>query len=325
MKFKHTFHVFVDNFSVIYKQLLYRLIIFTVATTIGTLGLYGFLKDLINSESLVSLTSGIKNFISSLLNGDVTALSDISEQVRTAYGHFLELLQTRMTQIVLSILLIIVLYIVQKWFAGLGNYSTAVLINDKMALRANSPFVGSMISNLKEAAIYNLIYVPLSFVYDFAIAAIMITFLYYLVIQNVMPLIIGVFVFMLILTVSTAFKMTFTCDWLPALIRGKMGQRKSIAYTFNRKNKNTMNVFSNFVVLVLIIMSVNVAAALTTFGVGLLLTIPSSYVILVCFEMVNYYDREELKYFVDKNTVIKPDRERVLTREEFFRGNDENS
>ena len=31
MKFKHTFHVFVDNFSVTYKQLLYRLVISLIA------------------------------------------------------------------------------------------------------------------------------------------------------------------------------------------------------------------------------------------------------------------------------------------------------
>ena len=51
------------------------------------------------------------------------------------------------------------------------------------------------------------------------------------------------------------------------------------------------------------------------------MTIPSSYVILICFEFVNYYDREEIRYFVDKNTIIKPEKERALSREEFFRGN----
>ena len=45
-----------------------------------------------------------------------------------------------------------------------------------------------------------------------------------------------------------------------------------------------------------------------------------SYIIFICFEFVNYYDREELKYFIDKNTIIKPERERAVTREEFFRG-----
>ena len=67
-------------------------------------------------------------------------------------------------------------------------------------------------------------------------------------------------------------------------------------------------------------MGVNIFAGLFTLGVGLLITLPASYLLYLSFEFVNYYDREELKYFIDKNTVMKPAREKLPTREEFFRG-----
>ena len=70
-------------------------------------------------------------------------------------------------------------------------------------------------------------------------------------------------------------------------------------------------------------MGLNVAALLCTLGVGLLITVPASFLILISFEFVNYYDREEIKYFIDKNTIVKPAKERALTREEFFRGEDD--
>ena len=70
----------------------------------------------------------------------------------------------------------------------------------------------------------------------------------------------------------------------------------------------------------LIIFAVNVCAVIFTFGVGALITVPASYVLLNCFQLVNYYDREELKYFLDKHTIIKPEKEEVITREEFFKG-----
>ena len=320
MKFKHTFHVFIDNFSVIYKQLLYRLVVIAVMTTIGSLCVYQFIRDLINSDELSSLISGVKDFISSFLNGNVSELSGISENVKKAYELFLKLLQEKMVQIVLAVLFSALFIIIGKWFTGLGNYSTSILINDKMSLRASSPFLGSLISNLKSAALYNLIYAPLCVLYDLIVAAGLAILMYFLIINNVLPIIIGIFIFVLVFVVAVAFKLTFTCDWLPSLIRGKLSQKNAIIYTFSRKNKQTLNVFSNFVVLILIIMSVNVTAALTTFGVGLLLTIPASFVILECFEMVNYFDREELKYFIDKTTIVKPGKETVITREQFFRG-----
>lgn len=319
MKFKHTFHVFVDNFSVTYKQLLYRLVVLVVALGISWGCITPFIKDFINSEALNSLISGIQDFIHQFLQGNVGELSAISDNISAAYDQVIQLLNTRITQIVLMGLLLLAVFLVEKWFTGLGNYTTAVIINDKMALRKTSPFMRTLISHFKEAALYNLIYVPLSVLYDLVVAAALIVILFYML-NGIGYLFVSIFLFALIMIVAIAVKMTFTSDWLPALIRGKLGQKKAIAYTFSRKHKQTLNVFSNFIILELIILAINVMALFFTFGVGLLLTLPSSFVLLLCFETVNYYDSKDLKYFLDKFTIIKPEKEPVITREQFFRG-----
>ncbi len=319
MKFKHTFHVFVDNFSITYKQLLYRFIIILVAAAIGITCLYPFVKEFINSDALNLLTANIKNYFSSFLDGEVSSIANTSLAIRDAYDKLIELFKTRITEIVLMGLLILLLYVVQKWFAGLGNYATAVLINDKMALRAKSPFVGTMISHLKEASIYNLIYVPLTILYDIVVYGVLFVILFFML-NGIRFFLINMFLFSLMTVMAAALKMTFTCDWLPALIRGKTNNRQAIKLSFSRKGKDSLNIYSNFIVLVLLIIGVNAAAAIFTLGVGALITIPASYVILICFEFVNYYDREDIRYFIDKNTIVKPDKERVLTREEFFTG-----
>lgn len=321
MKFKHAFHVFVDNFSVTYKQLLYRLTILVVAAIIGTTCLYPFVHSFINSEELTALMESLRNYTKNMLNGEFSDIKSIIESVKRAYDRVAVLLKERAVQITLCGLLLLFLYIVEKWFAGLGNYTTAVLINDKMALRAKLPFLGTMISHLKEAALYNLIYVPLSILYDILVCALLLAVLYLLVSHIGGMALICVFIFTLLLIMAIALKMTFTSDWLPALIRGRKGQKGAIKYSFSRKGKNTINIYSNFIVLILIILALNVAAFLFTFGVGILLTVPASYVMIISFEMVTYYDREEIRYFVDKNTIIKPDKESVMTREQFFAGN----
>ncbi len=321
MKFKHSFHVFVDNFSVIYKQLLYRLVVLIVSGAICAAGVYPFIKTLIDSAQFNTLVEGVKGFVSNLLNGQVTELASLSEKVQTAYSELIELLNTKLTQAVLSGLLLLLIVIISKWFTGLGNYATASVINDKMALRAKQPFLGTLIRNLKTASIYNAIYVPLSVLYDLLIVVAMF-FLFFTLLNSVLYFFICLFLFVLAVVFAITVKMTFTSDWLPALIRGKMPQGAAMKYTFSRKNKNTFNVMSNFAVIVLIVFALNSAALLLTFGVGLLLTIPSSYAIIICFEFVNYYDREEIKYSVDRNTIISPEREQPLSREEFFRGED---
>ena len=321
MKFKHSFHVFVDNFSVVYKQLLYRLVVLVISGLICWAGVYPFIKTFIDSEQLNTIIEGTKGFVTNLLNGEINELATISQDVKTAYAGFMELFNTKLSQAILSGLLILLITLISKWFMGLGNYATASIINDKMALRAKQPFFSTLIRNLKNAAIYNAIYVPLSVLFDLVIVVAMF-FLFFTLLTHVVYFFICLFLFVLAVVFAITFKMTVTTDWLPALIRGKMKQGAAIKYTFSRKNKKTFNVMSNFAVIVLIVFALNMAALLLTLGVGLLLTIPSSYVIIICFEFVNYYDREEIKYSIDKNTIISPAKERPLSREEFFRGDE---
>ncbi len=321
MKFKHAFHVFVDNFPVIYKQLLYRLVVLLIAGVICAIGVYPFIRELIDSAQFNSLLDGVKGFVTKLLDGEVLELQSLSERVKTAYAELLELLSTKSTQAVLSGLLLLLIIIISKWFAGLGNFATASVINDKMALRAKQPFLGTLIKNLKSAAAYNAIYVPLSTLYDLIVFVAMFC-LFFVLLNSVLYFFICLFFFVLAVTFAITVKMTLTSDWLPAIIRGKMGQGAAIKYAFSRKNKDTLNVMSNFSVIVILVFALNMAALVLTLGVGLLLSVPSSYAIIICFELVNYYDREEIKYSVDKNTIIAPARERTLSREEFFRGDD---
>ena len=231
----------------------------------------------------------------------------------------MQLLQTNLTQIVLGGLLLLLIHVISRWFEGICNYATAAVINDKMALRAKQPFLVTMIRTLKESTVYNAIYVPLSIIYDLAVGVGMFFLLFYLL-SSVIYFFVSLFLFVTIVLVSVIIKMTFTCDWLPALIRGKKGQLGSLKYTFSQKGKGTMNVASNFVVIVLLIFAVNVAAAVFTLGAGLLITIPASYVLIIGFEFVNYYDREGLKYFLDDNTIVCTAKEKPKTKEDFFRG-----
>lgn len=317
MKFKHSVNVFIDNFSVTFKQLLYRLVIMIIAGVLYGLIITPFKNALTGSEDYVNLMNGVKDFLDHLVHGEADIAAS-TEQIKTAFENLLSLVSSSRTNIAWGIVGIIAVHFVEKFFAGLGNYAAAAVVNDKMALRANSPFLLTLIRNLKEASLYNLMYVPLSMIYDAAI----LTGLYFLVFKGLffimVPFQICLFVTLAVGAVSV--KMMFTTDWLPSLIRGKKSQGKAFLYTFNRRGKNSFNVLANFFVLVMIIFFLNVAGAVFTFGTALLLTVPSSYVILLCFEFVNYYDREELKYFIDKNTIIKPDKEHPLTREEFFRG-----
>lgn len=323
MKFKHTFHVFVDNFQVIYKQLLYQLIVGLITFGLDAACVLPLINGVTSSQAFTGLINGVTEFFKNFIGGEFSDLPTISEGIKNAYGELITLFRSETGVIVLTVFLLLIVRIIKKWFTGLGNYATAAVINDKMSMRANSPYLATLIKNFKTASVYNAIYAPLSVLFDLAVCVIAFFLLYLLAILLNIPIIITIFLFTLIIVFAISLKMTFTTDWLPAIIRGKMRQKEALIYTFSRKNKDTLNILSNFVILILIIFSANVLATVSTLGVAALITIPASYVLILCFEMTNYFDREQIKYSIGVNSIIVPAKEHVPTREEFFRGEDE--
>lgn len=322
MKFRHSLQILIDNFSVTYKQLLYKLVIALITMALSVAILYPLWKMFTGLEEFKNLIDGVKNFFNKLIEGNIDELANINirDRVEKALDSIHSLIQSHTTVLALAITGLILIRLIGRFFSSLGNYAAAAVINDKMAFHADSPFFITLLKNVKVASLYSLMYVPLSFLYDVACVALM----YFVVFKLLVfvPFLLQIFIFATTIVFSITLKLTFASDWLPALIRGKKKHLEAFAYTFNRKGKKTLNVLSNFIVLVLIIFALNVFAVIFTFGVGALITIPASYVILNCFQLVNYYDREELKYFIDKNTIIKPEKEEIVTREQFFKGDE---
>ena len=319
MKFKHSIQILIDNFSVTYKQLLYRLGIALITFALSVAILSPLWKMFTGLEEFKNLIESVKHFFNNLIEGNIDELDNIREKVEAALDSVNALIKSHTTVIALAAAGLILIRLIGMFFSSIGNYAAEAVINDKMALRAESPFFITLVKNLKNASLYSLMYVPLSFLYDVGCIALM----YFIVFKLLVfvPLLLQLFLFATTIVFAITVKLTFASDWLPALIRGKKKTLEAFSYTFKRKGKKTFNVLSNFVVIVLIIFALNVFAFLFTFGVGVLITIPASYVILNCFQLVNYYDREELKYFLDKNTIIKPEKEEVISREDFFKGN----
>lgn len=239
MRFKHTFHVFVDNFSTTYKLLLYRIIITAIGVGLCCAVIIPTLNNILSTEQYARLQSTIETLWNDIIALDTPKMHDDLEAAKQAFGSFAKLIGDKSTLVIVATVLLSVIYIIYKFLQGLGNYVTGALINDKMALHADSSFTNTLIKNLGRASLYNAIYVPLSVLYD-AIGATLV----WLLLFKCLPfnaLLLRIFLYAVLTIVLTTLKMTFTTDWLPALIHGKMNNRQAIKYSFSRKGKHTAN------------------------------------------------------------------------------------
>ena len=321
MEFKHAFHVFVDNFATTYKLLVYRLVVLMVTIGLGCAVLVPAIGNISHTAQYKELSSAFSTLWSNIIALNLEETRENMQAFRSAYGTFMQMLSDKSWLIATVVVCMCVVLIIDKFFVGVGNYVTGAVVHDKMVMYTRSPFTYTLFRNIKQAVLFALIFAPLTFLYD-AVCFLIMLALYSVVLQFLPLRLVKIFLVAILFLVFSAVKYTLTTSWLPALIHAKMTQRQALVYTITRKDKRTAAVLSNALVLKLTILALNVAAGLFTFGAGLLLTLPASSLILVCFSFVNYFDTNKLKYFVDEYTIIGPKRETPVSREEFFKGED---
>ena len=321
MEFKHAFHVFVDNFSTTYKLLVYRLFVLAVTVGLSCAVLVPAIDCISDTAQYTELQSSFSTLWTNIIELNAGELQTSLQNVKNAFGAFENLLTDKSWLVATVIVCLCVVFIINRFLVGVGNYVTGSLVHDKMVMHTTSSFTFTLFKNIRRAAIYAVIYAPLAFVYDF-ICLVIIWAIISVGMKVLSVTLIKIFIIAILFLVFAAVKFTFTTDWLPALINGKMKQRAAIAYTFSRKGKRTASVLSNSLVLTLIVIALNVAAGIFTLGAGLLLTLPASSLILTTYCFVNYFDRNKQKYFVDEYTVIGPKKEAPVSREEFFKGDE---
>lgn len=320
MEFKHAFHVFVDNFSTTYKLLVYRLIVLAVTAGLCCAVIIPTVNSLQSTVQYENLSQTISNLWANIIALNMMELHDSADKVINAADAFKNLLLADKSWLVgVAAACLTVIYFIDRFLVGIGNYVTGALVKDRMVMHANSSFTMTLFKNLKKAVLSSLIYAPLSLVYDFLCVTV-IWAIIFVGLKFVPIALVKIFLVAVLVIMFSAVKFTFTTDWFPSLIQAKLNFRKSIASTFSRKGKKTGIVLSNTLVIKLIIIAANVAAGIFTFGAGLLVTLPATALVQTSFSFVNYFDTNKLKYFVDEYTVIGPKKEAPVTIEEFFKG-----
>ena len=319
MKFKHTINVLIDNFKVTYKLLVYQLIVLAISIGLGAAIIIPFINSLEDVTSYINLTTAFKDMFAEALNGELGNLATHFTGIRESFAELLRYLGENPDSLVLSSVALVVLLLVRGFLISLGNYTAGAMINDKMSMQADSHFVMTMIKNLGKASLYSVIYAPICFVFD-AICVGVLYLLFFVALIEIIPLMITLMLFVVCMVLLVGLRLMLTTDWMPALICGKKKMGEAMGYAILRESGKSGSVFSFYASSAVAILAINVLAAIGSFGAAPIITIPLSYLYLLCYQFVTYCDNNEIKYFTDKRTIIKPEHEKETSREQFLRG-----
>ena len=306
MRFRNAFHITIDNFSSAFKMLLYRLVVAVITFSLVYVILRLALDTIVRSAEWETLRSMASEFFKALFSGDSAVLQGFQSSFHTALVDFLALLGQNGGAIAGAVVGVCLMYLLSRFLNGLCLFAIAGIMHDRMSLFSRTSFSAAYFKNLGNAALYEIIYVPVVFVYD-ALTALVCWFFFFYVPSflpswGFFPVIVSLCLTVTLIVFLQSLKMALVSAWLPSVSAGdkRVGQGLKDAL---RARKGFWRRFASFLAAVYIIIAANVMFGLFTLGSALFLSVPLSFIFLLALQFVHYFEDGGKKYFISVHDI----------------------
>jgi len=295
MRFGNSFRLLMENYKHAFKLLAYRLVMLVVTIALCSAFVLPELLEIANEPVTQALGENFKNIFLSFVS---PKLEEPIHYIQAVFGEggnlkqLFDLIVTMRIELIFVCLGCVLVYLIKRFVDTLVYYTIGTMLNDKMTTYTDTKFSTAFVANLGKASAYAALYVPVVFLFDVCTLTVVFLMLRFL------PLLAALFLATTLVVVLQATKLTFTGTWMPAMTSDGKRLREAIRYSNKREKRQIGKMMALYVVTVYIIIMLNVAAVLFTFGSGLLLTVPMSYFLLICEQHVNYYTMKGKKYFI---------------------------
>ena len=316
MRFRHSVLVTVDNFAGVFKYLLYRVITGIVFFSLIYVVLRLSLSFIVDSAEVAAIKELIRDIVTSIFSGNAQHLADLQEQgvFSEAIGNLGRLVVSGGGAIAGAVVGVCLIYLVARIVDGLATFALATMLNDRMSICARTPFSSAFFKSAGRGILYELIYVPMSFVYDAATLGFCYLIFFYLrglvFGSGLFVVLVSLSLTILSFVLSEALKMTLISAWIPAMLADNEGVTKALRRSFCARHAFETR-FVCFVTAIFIIIVANIAFGVFTFGSALLITVPLSFLFTLSIQFVFYYHETGRKYFVSAGEVVSTEETKI--------------
>ena len=314
MRFRNAIHITVDNFSSAFKMLLYRLVVSVLTFSLVYVILQLSLSVIVTSAELQTIKDLGGEFFRALFGGDSAYLGTFWDTFNAALADFLRLVTTNGGAIAGAVVGVCLIYLLSRFLNGLCHFTAASIMNDRMGSFARTSFSAAFFKNLGSAALYEVIYVPISFVYDvLSLAACWFLFFYlpsFLPSWGFLTILLALSLTIALYICLQSLKLTLISAWIPSVLTGTASVSRGLGQSLRSKSPFWKR-FASFLTANYLIVIVNVMCGLATLGSALLITIPLSFLFLLALQCVHFYEDSGRKYFISVHNIAGAEGEPV--------------
>ena len=300
MRAKNALKIAVSNYSLVFKNLLYKVIMFAIFSFAIGLVLKIRLKPFF--EILSPVVKDLRTIITSLL-GDVDYAS-ASQALKTDFNAVIVFLSDNVGNMVLTIIILCVVFALYRFLTGISDCVLMILVNGYMTDMSHRGYIGTLVENLKKILVYQLIDGLCSIIHS-CIVGLIIWGVFELTIL-IMPLA-TMFITMLIIVFAISVYCTVMSQVMANVLLGDgKSVKKAILTGLVPKKEYFWKMFAAYLTVVIILLYLHITATVFTFGVGETLLIPFGSLLIVTMKTVDYFTINKKKYFIDYDHIIVP-------------------
>lgn len=301
MRFKNAVKLVFSNFGIIYKVLLYKVIVYLLLGIIGGLIVVPNFKDLVVGSKIGALVHSAWEVVRSIFtSGDLPAAQQAFTETLTFFNEYMA---AHIDSMYVLLIVIGIMYFAGVFFSGVGDYAVGEVTDERMSSLANRGFCVCLFKNLGKACLFSLIDLAITFVFT-AVSALIVVSLFVFTFKYIGVLTVCISIF--VMTLLNALRKTFLTDFMPRLITEGNGISEAFTKSVRIKKKNFVRIFTNYFTINMVLFYLNISFAICTFFTGLIITLPITTILTLCFRFVNYYTLNGKKFYISYDEIITP-------------------
>ena len=296
MMLRNAFRLLGTNFSLVWKNLAYKLIVILV---FGGM-MAGFGINIIKTLSEADFFVEFGKFW-----GDMVTMNtlELSRAVVDLLGSGVDIIVSNIASLSINLIGVCVAFILLCIFINMAQLTMTDVIKGHMSSLSKFGFCGAYLRNfwtsLKQSILLFIVKLPF-----WAVLAISGYFILNLMVVNSVWAILSPMIFVLVAIIVISIQNTVLACFSPYLSLHNAGVCESLNKGVEIVSRRFYRTWSSNIVFVLLAFVVNFVCARYTFGVALLVTLPATIVFNAIFNMVVYYESQGMRYYIDSSTIV---------------------
>ena len=315
MKIKNINSVFYSRLGLVFKIIIYILILLFVTSIISFAIITPISKDLRKGIAEVGLADSFVEYLQASING--TNVDGARANLLEAVTKIDDVMSTWSGEVAGTIIVFIIFMFLYGILYFMAYYPISDIINHFMSSNSKYGFAANYIANAKKSfkfSIIYLLYTMVVYVIGFAIA------IGLGILIGKLNAILGLFVMAFLSIGTLALRRAIVPYWIPAMVSKGLSVYDGFAKNMELIKGNFFRHLGEYFVIYTISIVIVVISTFVTFGVSLIITYAGVWLYIQVKDLVEYYHTTGMKYYIDEQTVINPNkvyRDAILDEENF--------